>query len=593
MNRFPALKHSTGWWMGIWGGLIASLTILTFISSYLFGWLSNRAAQSLHMKTLYCILRAPMSYFDKTPTGRILNRFSKDTYEMDSDLPNNFISFSLNTLAVVGYLVVIVISIPFALILLIFLIPMLYFLQKYFRMSSSDLKRLVQVTSTPVIAQFTETLNGLDTIRAYKCTEKIFLKDIRKKIRVNHKIVLTEQLGTRWFAQYMDLMMVVFLLFLTILCAYLRDYFETALLSLAIVYGYGMMGMLQWAVRSSVELEKNFTTIERLLFFENALNKNAEKNKGIINIINDDDNIEDDNMITSEAKEINFSYRPPNESWPNEGKVCIKNLKMRYRKDLDLVLCGLNVNINAGEKIGIVGRTGAGKSSLLLALFRLVEPEIDSVIEIDDINCLNLGLKDLRKSLSIIPQEPVLFSGTLRFNLDPFNEKSDDEIWDILSKCELKDFIDGKKDKLNYKVTEGGSNFSAGQKQLICIGRALLKKSKVLALDEATSSIDKHTDSLIQTLIRKEFNDVTVLCIAHRLDTIIDYDRIMVLSKGKIVEYDTPKNLLDEEKNKKNPGLFYQMINSAHSSNDNNGDNDDEMDIIEEEEEEEEQNEQY
>eukprot|EP01083_Nonionella_stella_P195222 719309_1 len=283
-----------------------------------------------------------------------------------------------------------------------------------------------------------------------------------------------------------------------------------------------MMGMLQWAIRSSIEVEKNFTTIERLLYYENALKKNAEKRKNKLHTDfeekkddndNDNDN-EENNDITAEFMEINYNYRP-NKWWPYNGKIKINNLKMRYRKDLDLVLNGLSVEILPGEKVGIVGRTGAGKSSLLLALFRLVEPTHDSLIEIDDVNCLNLGLKDLRSSLSIIPQEPVLFSGTLKFNLDPFNEKSENEIWDVLRKCELYNFINSKDEKLNFGVTEGGNNFSAGQKQLICIGRALLKKSKVLCLDEATSSIDKHTDSLIQTLIRKEFSGVTVLCIAH------------------------------------------------------------------------------
>ncbi len=221
------------------------------------------------------------------------------------------------------------------------------------------------------------------------------------------------------------------------------------------------------------------------------------------------------------------------------------------------MLNGLSVEIEAGEKVGICGRTGAGKSSLLLALFRLVEPTADSLIEIDGVDCLELGLKDLRTSLSIIPQEPVLFSGSLRFNLDPFGQKTEDEIWDVLRKCELYDFVHSKEEKLEFPVTEGGSNFSAGQKQLICIGRALLKQSKVLALDEATSSIDKHTDSLIQTLIRKEFKNITVLCIAHRLDTIVDYDKIMVLAKGKIVEYDSPQNLLKNEN-----GDFYKMVNS-------------------------------
>jgi len=445
-------------------------------------------------------------------------------------------------------------------------------------MSSSDFKRLNQVTTTPIISQFSETLGGLDTIRAFKSSDNIFLKQIRRKIRLNHKINLGEQLSTRWFATYLDMIVVIFLLIQCLLCVFLRNEFETALLSLSVVYANSLMGMLQWSINSSIEVEKHFTTIERLLFYENALKENAKKielegqMESHLNLnmtMEDAQNVEEeqssdprsqdvDNKITSEAKEINFDYRPPTKEWPEEGAIFIKNLKMRYRKDLDLVLDGLTVDIPAGSKVGIVGRTGAGKSSLLVALYRLVEPEADSIVEIDGVDCLKLGLKDLRSSLSIIPQEPVLFSGTLRFNLDPFGERSDDEIWSVLKKCELFDFVNSKDEKLDFRVSEGGGNFSAGQKQLICIGRALLKKSKVLGLDEATSSIDKHTDSLIQTLIRKEFESITVLCIAHRLETIIDYDQIMVLSKGKIIEYGPPQTLL-ENKN----GEFYGMVHSA------------------------------
>ena len=428
------------------------------------------------------------------------------------------------------------------------------------------------MTTTPIISQFSETLGGLDTIRAFKSTDNIFLKEIRRKIRLNQKINLGEQLSTRWFATYLDLIVVTFLLIQCVLCVFLRNEFPVALLSLSIVYANSLMGMLQWAIRTSIDVEKNFTTIERLLFYENALKENAKKiqMEGQVDSEQDieaqeveeqssDPRSQDvDNKITSEAKEINFDYRPPTAEWPENGAISIKDLRMRYREDLDYVLNGLTVDIEAGSKVGIVGRTGAGKSSLLVALYRLVEPENGSVIEIDGVDCLRLGLKDLRRSLSIIPQEPVLFSGTLRFNLDPFGERTEEEIWSVLRKCDLFDFVDSKTEKLDFRVSEGGGNFSAGQKQLICIGRALLKKSKVLALDEATSSIDKHTDSLIQTLIRKEFESITVLCIAHRLDTIIDYDQIMVLSKGRIVEYGPPQKLLENEK-----GEFYGMVNSG------------------------------
>eukprot|EP00484_Ammonia_sp_Unknown_P014174 CAMPEP_0197081528 /NCGR_PEP_ID=MMETSP1384-20130603/214680_1 /TAXON_ID=29189 /ORGANISM="Ammonia sp." /LENGTH=341 /DNA_ID=CAMNT_0042520423 /DNA_START=739 /DNA_END=1765 /DNA_ORIENTATION=+ len=307
--------------------------------------------------------------------------------------------------------------------------------------------------------------------------------------------------------------------------------------------------MLQWAMNSFIDVEKNFTAVERLLHYEVSISK--------------------------EAGMINPQYRPPSASWPNTGKLEIKHLKMRYRADLDLVLDDINMTVNAGEKIGICGRTGSGKSSLLLSLFRLVEPEKpDSEIVLDGVDCTQLGLRDLRTNLAIIPQDPVLFSGSLKFNLDPFGEYTDDEVWDVLKKIKMFEFVDEKAEKLEYMVAElavispldrkikmfefvdekaekleymvaeSGSNFSAGQKQLICIGRALLKKTKILLLDEATSSIDKYTDKLIQDLIRREFADRTVLCIAHRLQTIIDYDRILVMGNGKVLEFDAPDELL-------------------------------------------------
>jgi len=300
-------------------------------------------------------------------------------------------------------------------------------------------------------------------------------------------------------------------------------------------------------------VEKNFTAIERLLYFED---------------------------IESESSSINPNYRAPR-SFPQNGDIEIKNLRMKYRENAPMILKGITVNIESAEKVGIVGRTGAGKSSLFKALFRTVEPEQGSVIRIDGIDALSLGLKELRESISIIPQDPVLFSGTIRFNLDPFENHSDDAIWRVLESVELFDFVDKLEGKLEGVVKEDGSNFSQGQKQLICIGRALLKQSRILLLDEATSSIDKYTDQLIQKVIREQFKDRTVLCIAHRLETILDYDRIMVLSDGNIIEFDTPQNLLQKEDDDPN-AIFKNMVNNE-AGGDDDGVIDENILMIEEE----------
>lgn len=569
VNRFP--QYEDTFWLSIWGVMIVFYGAFVFISFYYFGYLNCRAAESLHMKALYCVLRAPMSYFDCTPTGRILNRFSKDTNEMDIDLSRFFLNWIGTQMQVLAFIAVIVITMPVMIVLFIIFLPVAYYMQSYFRYSSSDLKRLEQVTISPVISQFSETLQGLHTIRAYKMSNKIVLHSIRKKIRLNHRVYHTEQGTYAWFQMNMNLL-VTFLSFLIALFACLcKGTMANSMLALAVTYGYSMMSFAQFSILLSVGLEKNFCAVERLLYFEHALDKHgsgAEYKEDDNDDENEEEILERQKQITCEADPINWSYRPPGiedniderqmNKWPFMGKISFRNLKMKYRKDLRLVLSGINADINAGEKIGIVGRTGAGKSSLFLALFRLVEPEAESEIEIDGIDCLRLGLRDLRSSLAIIPQEAVLFSGTVRFNLDPFYEYSDEEIWDILVKCELYDFIRSKPEKLLFMVAEDGNNFSNGQKQLLCIGRALLKKCRILVLDEATSAIDKYTDSLIQKLIRHDFENVTVLCIAHRLETILDYDRILVLEDGKVVEFDSPEVLLQNEN-----GIFYHMINSG------------------------------
>jgi len=324
-----------------------------------------------------------------------------------------------------------------------------------------------------------------------------------------------------------------------------------------VLYAYAVTGILNFATRSSVEVENDFTAVERLLYYQNVLDPDINKSGEANN----------ENM-KCEKPFINENYKL-NGPWPSRGNITIENLRLKYRSNLDYVLKGLNVEIHESEKIGIVGRTGSGKSSLLIAILRLIEPELGSKISIDDIDCLQLGLRDLRRNLSIIPQDAVLFSGTLRFNLDPFNQYTDEQIWNVITKVELLETIKQKANATNLenhlllRIEEHGSNFSQGQKQLICIGRALLKNSKILMLDEATSSIDKATDSLIQQLIRCHFKQCTVLCIAHRIETILDYDKILVLKDGNIVEFDKPDTLLANKNS-----LFYSMVSQMKNHKD-------------------------
>ncbi|XP_023212655.1 multidrug resistance-associated protein 1-like [Centruroides sculpturatus] len=248
--------------------------------------------------------------------------------------------------------------------------------------------------------------------------------------------------------------------------------------------------------------------------------------------------------------------RPPL-SWPTNGEVVFDRYSTRYRQGLNLVLKGISCEIKSGEKVGIVGRTGAGKSSLTLSLFRIIEGASGSII-IDGVDISKIGLHDLRSKLTIIPQDPVLFSGTLRMNLDPFNKYSDEEVWIALEHSHLKIYVSSLESGLEHMISEGGENLSVGQRQLVCLARALLRKTKVLILDEATAAIDLETDALIQTTIRTEFAGCTILTIAHRLNTIMDYDRVLVLDKGIIKEFDSPENLLQNKES-----LFYGMAKDA------------------------------
>jgi len=307
-----------------------------------------------------------------------------------------------------------------------------------------------------------------------------------------------------------------------------RDSLESGLVGLSITYALQVTATLNWMVRMSSELETNIVSVERVKEYSET---------------------------PTEAEWIIPDSRPPDE-WPDAGNIVIDEFDLKYREGLPLVLKQINCDIKPGEKVGIVGRTGAGKSTLTLALFRILE-RAGGRIMVDGVDIAKIGLQDLRSRLTIIPQDPVLFSGTLRLNLDPFDTHTDDELWKILELSHLKNFVSGLDEGLLHPVSEGGENLSVGQRQLVCLARALLRKSKILVLDEATAAVDLETDELIQQTIRREFADRTVFTIAHRLNTIMDYTRIMVLDKGFMMEFDTPQALLAQR------GIFYNMARDA------------------------------
>ena len=428
--------------------------------------------------------------------------------------------------SVIAIFVVISISTPIFMSVAIPIGFLYYIFQKFYIDTSRQLRRLESLTRSPIFAFFGETFSGQSTIRAYN-EEKRFISETESKVDFNQAVSYQGLIANRWLAIRLEIVGSFLVFFAALFAVLSRESITEAVVGLSISYALQISQTMGFFVRTSAEVETNIVAVER---------------------------VEEYSDRPQEAPWKTVDVDP---AWPQEGSVSFEELKLRYREGLDLVLRGISFYVNPQEKIGIVGRTGAGKSSLTLSLFRIVEAAGGKIV-IDGIDIGKIGLHSLRSRLTIIPQDPVLFSGSLRMNIDPFSSYSDDAIWMALEHSHLKLFVKGLTDGLEYKITEGGENLSVGQRQLVCLSRALLRKTKVLVLDEATAAIDIETDELIQKTIRSQFNDCTILTIAHRLNTIMDSDRIIVLDAGKIAEFDTPQNLLANHNS-----IFYGMAEDA------------------------------
>lgn len=512
--------------VGVFGALGVAQGIFVFVGTLLMANSSVNASRILHSRLLNNIMRVPMMFFDTTPTGRVVNRFAKDIFTVDEAIPMSLRSWILCLLGVLGTVVVICMATPFFAIMIIPLAVLYFFVQRFYVATSRQLRRLDSVSRSPIYSHFSETVSGLSVIRAYGHQER-FLQHNEKTIDENLKTVYPWIVSNRWLAIRLEFVGNLVVLFAALFAVISRDTLDSGLVGLSISTALNVTQTLNWLVRMTSELETNIVAVERVSEYS---------------------------VLENEASWVTDN-RPP-EDWPQKGKLRFDDYKVRYRPGLDLVLHGISCNIGSTEKIGIVGRTGAGKSSLTNCLFRIIEAAEGRII-IDDIDISSIGLHDLRNRLTIIPQDPVLFSGTLRMNLDPFDKFSDADIWKVLELSHLKDYVSGLQQRLQHEVTEGGENLSVGQRQLLCLARALLRKSRILILDEATAAVDLETDDLIQTTIRKEFSHCTVLTIAHRLHSIMDSSRVMVLDAGRIVEFDSPANLLAKG------GHFYSMAKDA------------------------------
>ncbi|KAH7314784.1 hypothetical protein KP509_21G019800 [Ceratopteris richardii] len=477
---------------------VASCFII-MIRIFLVPVIGLKTSQLFFFQMLESIIRAPMSFFDTTPSGRVLSRFSSDQTNIDFML-HFYMGILLGTILTgIGIVVPICISAWPTIILVIPLGILYYSYQVFFIHSSREITRLDSITKAPAIYHFSETIAGIETIRCF-WKEKEFMQKNFNNLNSNMKMDFNNNSANEWLGLRLE-EMGVFVLGVTGLVFVIlpSNLIKTDYVGLALSYALGLNVSLFWNVWMYCTVENKMVSVERIEQFTN---------------------------IDKEADYIIKDCVPSN--WPSVGKIISKRLKLRYRPSTPLVLKGVTFTIAGGHKVGIVGRTGSGKSSLILAIFRLVEPAGGEII-IDDIDITSMRLHDLRSRLGIIPQEPVLFQGTLRLNLDPFDAYSDAEIWEVLQKCQLDKIVREKPERLSTPVMDYGENWSLGQRQLLCFGRTLLKKSKILFLDEATASVDAQTDRVIQELIREQFQNCTVVSIAHRIPTVMDSDEVLVM----------------------------------------------------------------
>lgn len=509
----------TGTYIGIFAALGFFQAFMMFIFSVSLTILGTRASKVMLREAVNRVLRAPMSFFDTTPLGRITNRFSRDVDVMDNNLTDALRMYLFTFISITSIFGLIIAFFHFFAVALGPLYILFILSAGYYRSSAREVKRFESVQRSHVFAKFSEGLSGVASIRAYGLKDH-FIQELRKSIdEMNAAYYLTFS-NQRWLSIRVDGIGNAMVFTVGILVVTSRFSVNPSIGGLVLSYILAIVQMLQFSVRQLAEVENGMNAVERLHHYGTKLEE--------------------------EAPVHTIDVRP---SWPEKGEIVFDNVEMRYRENLPLVLSGFSMHVQGGERIGVVGRTGAGKSSIMSTLFRLVEISGGS-ITIDGINISTIGLHDLRSRLAIIPQDPTLFRGTVRSNLDPFGEHTDLELWSALRQADLvssNESADRKGDSsrvhLDSVVEEDGLNFSLGQRQLMALARALVRNCQIIICDEATSSVDMETDDKIQNTIATGFRGKTLLCIAHRLRTIIGYDRICVMDSGRIAELDTPLEL--------------------------------------------------
>uniref|UniRef100_A0A8B9GJM6 ATP-binding cassette sub-family C member 10 n=1 Tax=Amazona collaria TaxID=241587 RepID=A0A8B9GJM6_9PSIT len=510
----------------VYGSIAGANSLFTILRAFLFAYGTIHAATVIHNRLLQRALKATVTFFDTTPTGRILNRFSSDLYSVDDSLPFILNIFLANMYGLLGMLVIITYGLPWIGLILIPLAALYFSIQRYYRRTSRELKRLYSITLSPIYTHFSETLSGLSTIRAMRATQRFELEN-QLRLEQNQHCLFASNTAMQWLdirLQMIGVAVVTAIAGIAII-QHQKQLGNPGLVGLALSYALSVTNLLSGLISSFTLTETMMVSVERTEEYSTDIP--MEPQDKLVQVATD---------------------------WPSQGLVEFQQVVLAYRADLPNALDGVSFIIYPGEKVGIVGRTGSGKSTLFLALFRMLELKSGQIL-LDGVNS-KLVVAQLSR-LAVIPQDPFLFSGSIRENLDPQGKRTDAELHEVLEQCHLWDTVI-QMGGLDSELGERGKSLSVGQRQLVCLARALLTQAKVLCIDEATASVDQKTDQLLQQTIRQRFAGKTVLTIAHRLNTILDSDRVLVMQAGKVAELDSPTCL-----SQKDGSLFQRLLQSG------------------------------
>lgn len=554
-SRLPYDQQQIQKNMDIFLYLVAGTVAGAFLRAIIIFDFFVRGAEAIQNKMLRSVIRAPILFFDSNPIGRVMNRFSRDIGVLDDLLPSTLFDYCQCLLMCLAAIVVVGIGSPYILLTIVPLSVYFYRLRQHYVRSSREIKRLEAMSRSPIFSHLNETLEGLVTIRGYKKAGD-FTHMFRENVNNNTRAFFCFIATSRWLGFRLDIIVALLLVATTFITTGLKESnsgIDSTVLAVGLMYVIQLCGMFQWTVRQSAEVENLMVSVERALAFSKLPSEPA---------------------LHGPTDMIKYP------EWPSKGQIELDHLTCTYRSDLPPVIRDVSVTMTAGQRIGIVGRTGSGKSTLIGALLRLVDIT-GGQIRIDGLDILQVGLHDLRPKISVIPQTPFLFSETVRKNMDAFSLHSDIEIWAALDSVGLRSVIEKLaastgREGLDGLVEENGSNFSVGERQLVCLARAILQRNSILIMDEATANVDMETDARVQETIRRQFTQSTVIMIAHRLQTIIDCDKVLVLRNGIVVEYDHPHMLLQKYNNGKYASPQRQVeLHDIDAMTNKNVDNDD------------------